>query len=67
MAVAAGMGAMTAEVAEAADGDVPFTFVARTVERTVWPPSALVSWYVFAVALGMLAQPAPVDEQRCHW
>ena len=53
--------------ADPAGGETPFTLVARTVERTTWPPSAVVSLYVLAVAPGMPAQLVPVEEQRCHW
>ena len=52
--------------ADAAGGDAPFTLVARTVERTTWPPSAVVSVYVVAVAPEMSTQLVPVEEQRCH-
>jgi hypothetical protein len=40
--VGAGTGATSAVVADAAYGEAPLTFVALTVERTVFPPSALV-------------------------
>ena len=52
---------------DAAGGDAPFTLVARTVERTTWPPSAVVSWYVVAVAPEISTQLFPAEEQRCHW
>jgi hypothetical protein len=55
---------MTADVARE---DTPFTLVARTVERTTWPASALFSVYLVVVAPAMSTQPAPVEEQRCHW
>ena len=58
---------MTSAVgADAAGDEEPFTFVATTVERTVWPPSAAVSVYLLAVAPGMFTQLVPDDEQRCH-
>src|ERR1700693_1787079 len=41
--VATGTGATMAVAADAANADAPFTFVARTVERTVLLPSAPVS------------------------
>jgi hypothetical protein len=66
-ALAAGTGTTTLEIAEGAEGDAPFTFVALTVERTTSPASALVREYVEAVAPGMLAQLAPLGRQRCHW
>src|SRR4029079_4855986 len=51
--------------AEPAGGEAPFTLVARTVERTTWPPSAVVSLYVVLVAPEMSTQRVPVDAQRC--
>ena len=65
--VAAGTSTTILVPADPAGGETPFTLVARTVERTTWPPSAVVSLYVLAVAPGMLAQLVPVEEQRCHW
>src|SRR3954451_4833402 len=52
---------------DAAGAETPFTLVARTVERTTWPPSAAVSVYAAVVAPAMSAQLVPVEEQRCHW
>src|SRR4051794_36014040 len=64
--VAAGTSITIAVPADAAGGDAPFTLLARTVERTTWPPSAVVALYVVAVAPEMLTQLVPVGEQRCH-
>ena len=65
--VAAGTSTTMAVPADAAGADAPFTLLARTVERTLWPPSAVVSLYAVAVAPGMSTQLVPLEEQRCHW
>jgi hypothetical protein len=46
---------------------VPTGFVAVTVTRIVRPASALVSWYLLAVALAIATQAPPDASQRHHW
>jgi hypothetical protein len=45
----------------------PTEFVAVTVTRMVRPESALVSWYLLAVAPVIATQAFPEASQRRHW